>query len=201
MRATTPDRPILVKPCLFREVLGVAMRKALIALVGTLALVAAFSSNALAGDVKVRDSSSPDSGTCFNNWANDTFTRQFDVDNSGGTPVLTEFFKAGHFVTVAGASPGGCQTSGDHGTSIAAGVSGSFHGFLSGTVTGGTYNPDATCPDPCDGSTYVPAFFGAGATWNVVNDWSFSYEAHGGGLLFRRWTNAGSGNIGDIATS
>jgi hypothetical protein len=80
-------------------------------------------------------------------------------------------------------------------------VSGSFHGFISGTVTGGTYKPNATCPNPCNGTTFVAAFFGPAATWNVTNDWSFSYEAQGGGLLFRNWTNAGSGNVGDIATS
>jgi len=123
------------------------------------------------------------------------------VQQTDDTFVLTKFFKGGHFVTVDGASPGGCQTGSDHGQLVKAGVSGSFHGFLSGTVTGGSYNPHATCPDPCNGTTFVAAFFGAGATWNIVNDWSFTYEGQGGGLLFRRWTNAGSGNIGDIATS
>jgi hypothetical protein len=177
------------------------MRRLLVALVSTVALVVAFSSTVMAGDVKVRDSGSTDSGTCGNNWANDTFTRQFDVDQSGGTPYLTEFYKAGHFVTIAGQSPGGCQAGTDHGQLIEGGVGGSFHGFLAGTVTGGTYNPHATCPDPCNGTTFVAAFFGTEATWNITTDWSFSYEAHGGGLLFRRWTNAGSGNVGDIATS
>jgi len=177
------------------------MRRLLFALVSTAALVMAFSSTVVAGDVKVRDSGSPDSGTCGNNWANDTFSREFDVQQSGGTFVLTEFFKDGHFVTVAGFSPGGCEVDSDHGHSVDGGISGSFHGFLSGTVTGGTFNPTATCPDPCNGTTFVAAFFGPAAVWNITTDWSFSYEVQGGGLLFRRWTNAGSGNIGDIATS
>lgn len=177
------------------------MKRVLIALIGTVALVMTLSSSALAGDVKVRDSGSPDSSTCGNNWANDTFTREFDVQQTDGSFVLTEFFKDGHFVTVEGFSPGGCQLGSDHGQMVTGGIRGSFHGFLSGTVTGGTYNPNATCPDPCNGGTFVPAFFGPDATWNVTTDWSFSYEAQGGGLLFRRWTNAGSGNVGDIATS
>lgn len=179
------------------------MRRLLLAVVTTLGLVIAFSSTALAdeNDVTVRHSGSPDSGTCGNNWANDTFTRVFHVDQEDNTLVLTEFYKNGHFVTVAGFSPGGCQTGSDHGHFITAAVRGSFHGFLRGTVTGGTYNPDATCPDPCNGDTFVPAFFGSTAKWNIINDWSFSYEAHGDDLLFRRWTNAGSGNEGDIATS
>jgi hypothetical protein len=173
------------------------MRRLFAALVAGCALAVASSSAAYAGDLKVRDSGSPDSGTCGNSWANDTFTRQFDVQATGGTFTLTEFFKDGHFVTVAGASPGGCETGSDHGTLIAAGVRGSFHGFLAGEVTGGVYNPDA----PCTGDAFAAAFFGAAAVWNITTDWSFSYEAQGGGLLFRRWTNAGSGNLGDIATS
>lgn len=177
------------------------MRRLLFALVCAAALVMTFSSAAVAGDVKVRDSGSPDSSTCGNNWANDTFTREFDVQQAGGGTVLTEFFKDGHFVTIAGFSPGGCEGGSDHGLLVDGGISGSFHGFLSGTVTGGTYNPNATCPDPCNGTTFVAAFFGPAAVWNVTTDWSFQYEAQGGGLLFRRWTNAGSGNIGDIATS
>jgi len=172
-----------------------------LALVSTAALVVAFSSTVTAGDLKVRHSGSADSGTCGNDWANDTFTRQFDVDMRGDTFYLTEYFKAGHFVTIAGASPGACQTGGEHGALIDGGVGGSFHGFLGGSVTGGTYNRNAECPDPCNGASFVSAFFGPEATWNITTDWSFSYEAHGGGLLFRRWTNAGSGNVGDIASA
>ena len=160
-----------------------------------------FSSSAVARDVKVHESGSPDSGTCGPNWATDTFSREFDVQQNGSSVVLTEFFKDGHFVTIEGPSPGACEGGTDHGQRVVAGIEGSFHGFLSGPVTGGTFNPNATCPNPCTGSSFVPAFFGAGANWNITTDWSFTYEAQGGGLLFRRWTNAGSGNIGDIATS
>jgi hypothetical protein len=175
------------------------MRRALVATLGALVLVLAFSSSA-AADVKVKGSGSTDSGTCGNDWANDTFNREFDVSQDRGTFVLTEFFKDGHFVTIDGKSPGGCETGGsDHGLTITAGVTGSFHGFDSGPVVGGTFNPNATCPDPCNGDTFTAAFFGKDATWNVT-DFSFSYEAQGGGLLFRSWTNASSGNVGDIAT-
>ena len=177
------------------------MRRLFAALVTGCALAVVSSSAASAGDLKVRDSGSPDSGTYGNSWANDTFTRQFDVQATGGTFTLTEFFKDGHFVTVGGASPGACETSSDHGALIAAGVRGSFHGFLAGEVIGGVFNPDATCLDPCNGDVFVAAFFGPKAVWNITTDWSFSYEAQGGGLLVRRWTNAGSGNLGDIATN
>jgi hypothetical protein len=176
------------------------MRRVVVAIFGALALVLAFSLSAAARDVKVMDSGSGDSGTCGPDWANDTFNREFDVSQDRGTFVLTEFFKDGHFVTIAGASPGACEGGSDHGLLIDGGVRGSFHGFDSGPVVGGTYNPNATCPDPCNGDSFTAAFFGKDAIWNVT-DFSFQYEAQGGGLLFRRWTNAGSGNAGDIATS
>ena len=175
------------------------MRRSLFVLICTVGLVVAFPSSALA-DVKVHDSGSPDSGTCGNNWANDTFSREFDVRQDRDTFVLTEFFKDGHFVTVAGPSPGGCETGSAHGLVVDGGIRGSFHGFLSGPVTGGTFNPNATCPNPCNGTTFVAAFFGPSAVWNITTDWSFTYEGQGGRLTFRRWVNAGSGNLGDIAT-
>lgn len=176
------------------------MRRLLVAFASAFGMVVMFSSIGLASDVKAHDSGSADSGTCGNTWANDTFNREFDVQQNGATFALTEFFKDGHFVTVAGASPGGCEAQSEHGLLVAGGISGSFHGFISGTVTGGTFNPDATCPDVCNGDAFVAAFFGPGATWSG-NTFSFQYEAQGGGLLFRRWTNADTGNIGDIATS
>src|SRR5438874_544408 len=58
-------------------------------------------------------STSPDSGTCGNDWATDTFDRQFKVStrpNADGTYTVNEEFKNGSFVTMAGPSPGACQT-------------------------------------------------------------------------------------------
>lgn len=58
-------------------------------------------------------STSPDSGTCGNFWANDTFDRFFRVTmtpNADGTFDVTEQFKDGSFVTDAGPSPGSCDT-------------------------------------------------------------------------------------------
>lgn len=177
------------------------MTRFLLSILGAAALVAALSSPVLAQDVKVHDSGSTDSGTCGNDWANDTFNRDFKVtQQADGSFVLTEYFRDGHFVTIDGISPGACQSGTDHGTLISGGVGGTFHGFIAGPVTGGTYNPGATCPDPCNGATFVAAFFGAGAVWSTP-DFYFQYEAEGGNLAFRRWTNASSGNVGDIATS
>src|SRR5918999_427422 len=58
-------------------------------------------------------SGSPDSGTCGNFWAEDTFDRHYRVDstpNEDGTFTVREDFKDGTFVTNAGPSPGACET-------------------------------------------------------------------------------------------
>ena len=72
------------------------MRRFVVAGISIVALILAFSPTALADDkVKVHDSGSPDSGTCGNNWANDTFGREFDLQHDRGSFVLTESFKDG----------------------------------------------------------------------------------------------------------
>ena len=144
---------------------------------------------------------SSDSGTCGNDWAQDTFKRHFTVSVADGTWTVREDFKDGKFVTVAGRSPGGCETTGEHGTAVAAGIEGNFKGWLAGVVTGGTFDPDAACSDPCGGTKFVAAHFGGAATWNVV-PFKFEYHAEQGHLAFRHWQNASAdqgGNRGDIA--
>jgi hypothetical protein len=148
-------------------------------------------------------SSSPDSGTCGNDWANDTFKRVFTVKrNADGTFTLREDFRDGEFVTVAGASPGACETSTPHGTTIRAGVRGEFGGFLAGPVTGGTFTAAGGCPAPCNGDKFVAIHFGTAAVWTVTT-FDFRFEADDeDGLSFTHWRNASpdrGGNRGDIA--
>ncbi len=51
-------------------------------------------------------STSPDSGTCGNDWGADAFQRLFtDITLAG----FTEWFNNGSFVTVGGNSPGACE--------------------------------------------------------------------------------------------
>ena|SRR2546429_8178886 len=57
-------------------------------------------------------STSPDSGTCGPDWANDTFDRHFKANttrNPDGTYTVIEEFKKGSFITFAGPSPGACD--------------------------------------------------------------------------------------------
>ena len=155
-------------------------------------------------------SGSPDSGTCGNDWAMDTFQRRFTVEqNADGTFALGETFK-GTFVTVAGPSPGGCETSSPHGSIVSAGVDGRFAGFFHGTVYGGTYNPDG-CSSAAACSTthaFLNSVFGPTATFSCSSgpgtcSFSLHYQAKDD-ILFREWINASDdlgGNKGDIANA
>ena len=124
------------------------------------------------------------------------------VRRVGNLRHLREDFKNGRFDTIAGSSPGACQPI-PNGHLVTAGIDGSFHGFLAGPVTGGTFNREATCPQPCNGTTFVAAFYGPTAIWNV-NTFKFEYQARGDDLIGRHWQNASpdqGGNEGDIYTS
>src|SRR5262245_6248498 len=99
-------------------------------------------------------STSPDSGTCGNLWADDSFDREFMAHTSAnpdGSFSLVEQFKRGTFVTQAGASPGGCDT--NPGGTVEAGVRGKMHGTFVMVVSGGVFNPLAVCTAANCGTT------------------------------------------------
>src|SRR5205809_973904 len=87
----------------------------------------------------------PDHGTCNQNvWATDTSNRTWTVKkNQDGTFRVTRKDK-GTFVTLQGPSPSACAPSGKHGHLVNAGIKGKFRGYLTGTVSGGTFAPNAT---------------------------------------------------------
>src|SRR2546423_10558149 len=86
----------------------------------------------------------PDHGTCPTSvWATDTSKRTWTVkQNHDGTFRVTRKDK-GTFATNAGQSPNACSTTGRHGHLLKAGMRGKFRGYLTGTVSGGTYNATA----------------------------------------------------------
>src|SRR5438034_9410862 len=68
----------------------------------------------------------PDKGTCGNVWATDTSTRKWTVKkNKDGTFRVGRQDK-GTFLTIAGQSPGACDTTGKHGTHVNVGINGNF---------------------------------------------------------------------------
>jgi hypothetical protein len=106
----------------------------------------------------------------------------------------------GTFVTNAGQSPGACETTKHHGATLLAGVKGKFHGYLVGKVTGGTFDPTATCTTDCGFTdVWIATFFGPSATFSCFTDsktcrFDFEYTAaKHQALKYRHWFDKGTG--------
>ena len=146
-------------------------------------------------------STSTDSGTCGNDWANDTFDRHFHVTttpNSDGSYTVIEQFKRGSFITIAGPSPGACQSGSNNGELVGADIAGDFQGKFTVIVRGGTFSPTANCTISTCNTTagFVSVVFGPSATFDVPS-FLFNYNAGPNG----DWKNASAdkgGNQGDI---
>ena len=82
-----------------------------------------------------------------------------------------------------------------------AGVTGKVVGFIRGTVTGGTFDPNATCTGANCGATdtFIATHFGTGAQFSCFTNstdclFNFNYTAaHHQTLLFRHWQDKGKG--------
>jgi hypothetical protein len=140
-----------------------------------------------------------DHGSCGNAWAVDTEKRSFRVKrNADGSYRLTRVDR-GTFVTNAGQSPGACETKRPHGSTVAAGVHGRFFGYLRGRITGGTFDPNATCPADCGFTdVWIATFFGPSATFSCFENsracsFSYQYHARGQGLKYHHWYDKGKG--------
>jgi hypothetical protein len=140
-----------------------------------------------------------DNGSCSTPWAADTIKRTFYVKkNRDGTYRLLRRDR-GTFVTTGPTSPGACNTKGPHGTVVHAGAKGRLHGFLVGTVSGGTFDPKATCPADCGFTdVFVTTFFGPNAQFSCFTDskscrFDFEYSAPKQGLRFHHWSDKGKG--------
>jgi hypothetical protein len=145
-------------------------------------------------------STSPDSGTCGNFWAEDTFDRVFRAHtspNPDGTFTVVEEFKRGSFVTNAGQSPGGCDT--NPGGTLEAGIRGKMHGTFVMVISGGSFDPNRVCsPETCNTTAgFVATVYGPGASFDIPT-FSFHYVTPRNG----QWQNASEdrgGNRGDIS--
>jgi hypothetical protein len=158
-------------------------------------------------------SSSPDSGTCGNDWATDTFDRDFTVRaNADGTYAVVEQFKNGTFVTNSSPSPGACETAyTNHGHTIIPGKTGSMHGYFIISDTGPQTNMSPFCDATnmsnadCTTQTFIETHFAC--TYQVtcaVTTYFDHYAAGDQMLLYHEWKNASAdrgGDDGDIANS
>jgi hypothetical protein len=157
-------------------------------------------------------SGSPDSGTCGNDWAEDTFDRDFTVrTNAAGTTVV-EQFKNGSFVTNEGDSPGACDNSDGYGPgTVHAGHTGSMHGYF---IVSGTFTPTPMSSSPycdavnssnadCTTATFINTHFVPCYPFAcTVSTFFDHYSAGDQGLAVHEWKNAScdrGGNHGDIA--
>jgi hypothetical protein len=160
----------------------------------------------------------PDSGSCGNNWAIDLFARQFVISpkNNDGTWMVVEKFNAGKFITLgdgetgSAASPGQCDSAGNSTHMLREGVSGSFSGTFTITISSGfNYVSSQGCnstepasgasvDDGCTTKQWIELAF-PGVTYPSatakVTAYNLVYKA---GL--QQWTDANTGDSGDICT-
>ena len=114
-----------------------------------------------------------DYGSCANIWANISPRTTYFVKSQNGDGTYDVRVRlAGKFVSIAGQSPGACDSGTDNGNLVPDGIKGHLAINLYIVVSDGTFNPDATCDDTCatDYSfagvqTFVTTFFGDGATY------------------------------------
>jgi hypothetical protein len=154
-----------------------------------------------------------DHGSCGNAWATDTSTRTWSVKKNNDGTFRVGRTDHGTFVTLAGQSPGACETKGKHGHLLNAGINGKFRGYLRGTVSNGTFNPTATCSAACIGDTtvFISTFFGSGAHFTCSLGFAgckfnFEYSSSNKTLKFHHWQDRGTNGVdehfvGDIANS
>jgi hypothetical protein len=163
-------------------------------------------------------STSTDSGTCGNDWAEDTFDRHFTVrTNTNGTFLVVEQFKDGSFVTPAldsppvNFSPGACQNSPIPQGTVNNGVTGSLHGYFvipgvtTQTSTSPYCNAAAMTNANCDTTTFINTHFApCYPVTCTVTTFFFHYSAGDQSLLAHEWKNASAdrgGNSGDIRST
>ena len=161
-------------------------------------------------------SSSPDSSTCGNDWAEDHFDRFFTIRQTGpATYTVYEQFKNGTFVTFTALSPGACDSSDGYGPGVVtAGIDGTMHGYLIANVF--CVDPLTPCldagaacggnPDPCQTTAGFLKEFFPGQPY-TIDTFFFHYAGYDGSnsaLVVNEWKNAScnrGGNHGDIATA
>jgi len=145
-----------------------------------------------------------DIGSCNNVWAYDTFDKVYTITANGyGTYNVNVKYNKGTFVTVAGKSPGACE-SGDNGNMVIAGIKGTMQQEYNGTVTG-TLIPGAKCTSgTCvDTQSILDILFNPGWSWTILSDgghwtWTGKYQAGKHDTYYDTSTNWPFNNTGDI---
>ena len=160
-----------------------------------------------------------DHGCSFRVWAIDTIQRKYKVRRNEDGSYTVRREDKGTFTTTGPQSPSadpcpGVTRRGKHGQLLRAGVTGKLHGYIQGTVTGGTFNPNGSCASPCGNVAFVAGFFSAGSRFTCNEGYAgcrfnFTYTAQASkkqALRYHHWVDRGTNGvteifIGDIATS
>jgi hypothetical protein len=160
-------------------------------------------------------SSSPDSGSCGNNWATDTFDRHFSVFSQNGALVVVEQFKNFSFVTQAGMSPGACDNGQLYdGGVVDSGITGSAVGYFIVPIPSGIMQTSSSSfcdaalftDSGCTTATFINTHFADCAYPTVCSVTTFfdHYAAGDQGLIANSWVDSSSdraGEIGDIRSA
>jgi hypothetical protein len=170
-------------------------------------------------------STSPDSGSCGNDWATDSFNRFFSIFSQDGAIVVVQQFKNFSFVTPAvdspqpNPSPGACENGPYDGGVVANGVTGSAVGYFiiqtipGTTVTSTNPNCDAVTSSNADCTTATFINTHLSCTYTVTCTVTTFYDHYtaprtstmpNSGLIAGSWKDASSdrgGEIGDIESS
>jgi hypothetical protein len=143
-----------------------------------------------------------DGGSCGNSWANDTFERRYTVISNGGGNFTVREQDHGTFVTIAGSSPGACETKNPHhGATVSAGIAGDIQGSAVFTVNSATYNPNGCDANPSGCSTrsgFVSAVFGPGAVATITfTAFNFEYSSSDRSLAYHHWQDKSDQALND----
>jgi hypothetical protein len=174
-----------------------------LAMLGTIAVTGPAAAAAGNGFPPIKASgyapSAEDIGTCNNVWATIDMTKNYKLTRLSDTTYNLEVKESGPLTTIAGSSPGACESGANNGNTVAAGITGSTHQTFNATVTAWTpptTNPD--CSTACSSSGgFLTAVFGA--TWTRGDfSWTSFYEAGSNGTWFDTDVNWPFNDRGDI---
>jgi hypothetical protein len=200
----------------------------MLVIVLSVAFVVGFAGTAFA-NVRSGDTYGPasmsgtDNGSCGNEWANDLWNRTFIVDpvarvvSGFFTYRITRWDRQGTFHTIAGTSPGACDTGPDNGSTVAGGIRGHFHGYVNYTATCPVASTDCYAPSgattfmntcssdqSCTTDGFIAAAF-PGATYES-GSFKYVYTSRNASLCASKWIDQGVDGTsetltGDIATT
>jgi len=144
-----------------------------------------------------------DYGCAGHAWATDTIRRVLKVyRNDNGSYRVREEDSARFVTNADGAvrSPGNCpENRTRHGRTVRDGVVGTVTGYITGTVTGGSFDPGGKCADPCNQAAFIEAYFGPNAKFSCLTNsrnckFMWVYHARlNQRLRFRYFEDSGSG--------